>query len=252
MQITDNPSIEVNNVSFKYDDDFVLENISFSVNAGEYLGLIGPNGGGKTTLLKIILGLLKPTTGTVKIFGNDVNNSKTLLQIGYVPQRITRGDFHLPATVEEIVSSGRIARRGLLKWLNQEDKIAIEKAMETSEVIKYRNRSINKLSGGEQQRVFIARALAGQPKILILDEPVAGVDIASQDKFYTFLQDINQTLGLTIIFVSHDIDVIANQVKSVLCLNRELVCHGSPREFIKEEYMEKLYGKKVNFISHKH
>ncbi|KKL97446.1 hypothetical protein LCGC14_1834360, partial [marine sediment metagenome] len=107
-------------------------------------------------------------------------------------------------------------------------------------------------SGGEQQKVFIARALAGEPKILILDEPVVGVDITSQEKFYAFLQKINQQFGLTIIFVSHDIDVIAHQVKSVLCINRELVCHGSPKEFIKEEFMEKLYGKKVKFILHGH
>ena len=124
--------------------------------------------------------------------------------------------------------------------------------MEITEITKYKNRSMNRLSGGEQQKVFIARALAGEPKILILDEPVAGVDIPSQEKFYTFLQEINQKFGLTVIFVSHDIDVVANQVKSVLCLNRELVCHGAPEEFLKEEYMEKLYGKKVKFILHGH
>ena len=251
MQITNsNVCIEVKNVSFRYDGNLILENINFSVNTGEYLGVIGPNGGGKTTLLKIILGLLKPTTGTVKIFGDDVRNSKILLQIGYVPQRITQGDFHFPATVEEIVASGRTARRGLLKWLNQEDRTAIEKAMETAEITEHRNRSMSKLSGGEQQKVFIARALAGEPKILILDEPVVSVDNPSQEKFYTFLQEINQKFGLTIIFVSHDIDVVAHQVKSVLCLNHKLVCYGSPKEFIKEENMEKLYGKKVKFILH--
>ena len=177
---------------------------------------------------------------------------KPLLQSGYVPQRISRGDFHFPATVEEIVTSGRTAQRGLLKWFNREDKKVIEEAMETTEITKYRNRSMSKLSGGEQQKVFIARALAGKPKILILDEPVVGVDITSKEKFYAFLQKINQQFGLTIIFVSHDIDVIAHQVKSVLCINRELVCHGSPKEFIKEEFMEKLYGKKVKFILHGH
>ncbi len=254
MHVTNkNICIEVENVSFRYDGGSVLENVTFSVNAGEYLGIIGPNGGGKTTLLKIILGLLEPTTGTVKIFGNEVRKSrKPLLQIGYVPQRISRGDFHFPATVEEIVTSGRTAQRGLLKWFNREDKKVIEEAMETTEITKYRNRSMSKLSGGEQQKVFIARALAGKPKILILDEPVVGVDITSKEKFYAFLQKINQQFGLTIIFVSHDIDVIAHQVKSVLCINRELVCHGSPKEFIKEEFMEKLYGKKVKFILHGH
>ena len=124
--------------------------------------------------------------------------------------------------------------------------------MEVTKITEYRNRSMSKLSGGEQQRVFIARALAGEPKVLVLDEPMAGVDIASQEKFYAFLQNINKKLGLTIIFVSHDIDVIANQAKSILCLNNKLVCHGTPMEFMKEEYMEKLYGKKVKFILHGH
>jgi len=244
MQIeTNNKCLEVENVSFQYDGNFILENITFSVENGDYLGIIGPNGGGKTTLLKIILGLLKPLSGTVKTL--------TLHHIGYVPQRIAMGDFHFPATVEEIVASGRTARRGLLKWFNQEDKMAIEKAMEIIEITKYRNRLISQLSGGEQQKVFIARALAGEPKILILDEPTIGVDITSQEKFYAFLQKINQDLGLTIIFVSHDIDVVAHQAKSVLCLNHKLVCHGSPRQFMKKEYLEELYGKKAKFILHR-
>lgn len=244
--------IDVQNLNFSYNGNPVLENVSFSVKDGEYLGIIGPNGGGKTTLIKIILGLLKPDTGSVKIFGEDIKTFKERALIGYVPQRISQSIPQFPATVEEIVRSGRTARVGLFKRFSEQDKIAIEKAMETADVVKHRARLINELSGGERQRVFIARSLAGEPKMLILDEPSVGVDIAAQEKFYTFIEDLNQNHGLAIIFVSHDIDVVAHEVKCLLCLNKSLVCHGLPREFMKEEYLEKLYGKKVKFILHRH
>lgn len=254
MQIT-NPRycIEVNNVSFGYDGNSILEDITFSVTEGEYLGIIGPNGGGKTTLIKIILGLLKPSSGEVKIYGQNVNQYKEKSFIGYVPQRVSNAILHhFPATVEEIILSGRTARIGLLKPIAPEDKEAAWKAMSIADVTQYGNRRIDDLSGGERQRVFIARALAGDPKILILDEPSVGVDISAQEQFYAFIENLNQTFGLTIIFISHDIDVVAHEVKCLLCLNKNLVCHGVPKEFIKEEYLQKLYGKKVKFILHGH
>jgi zinc transport system ATP-binding protein len=124
--------------------------------------------------------------------------------------------------------------------------------MEVADVVKYKTKLLGDLSGGERQRVFIARALAGDPKILILDEPSVGIDLLAQEKFYTFIEKLNRDYGLTVIFVSHDIDVVAHEVRCLLCLNKNLVCHGMPREFIKEEYLEKLYGKKVKFILHGH
>ncbi len=251
MQITSIKNcIEVNNVSFSYNGQSVLDNISFSVNTGEYLGIIGPNGGGKTTLIKIILGLLKPDTGTVRIFGQDIKEFKERSLIGYVPQRISQVAF--PATVKEVIETGRTARIGLFKRHSRDDERAVEKAMEVAGITHLRYRLIEDLSGGERQRVFIARALSAEPKILILDEPSVGVDLASQEQFYTFIQNLNQEFGLTILFISHDIDVIAHEVKCLLCLNKNLVCHGLPREFLKGEYMEKLYGKKVKFILHGH
>ena len=251
MQITSIKNcIEVNNVSFSYNGQSVLDNISFSVNTGEYLGIIGPNGGGKTTLIKIILGLLKPDAGTVRIFGQDIKEFKERSLIGYVPQRISQVAF--PATVKEVIETGRTARIGLFKRHSRDDERAVEKAMEVAGITHLRYRLIEDLSGGERQRVFIARALSAEPKILILDEPSVGVDLASQEQFYTFIQNLNQEFGLTILFISHDIDVIAHEVKCLLCLNKNLVCHGLPREFLKGEYMEKLYGKKVKFILHGH
>lgn len=253
MQITDVKNcIEVASVSFGYNGQLVLDNISFSVNIGEYLGVIGPNGGGKTTLIKVILGLLKPKEGTVRIFGQDIKEFKEKSLIGYIPQRISQAVSRFPATVEEVIETGRTARIGLFKRHTKDDRHAVEKAMEVAGVAHLRYRLIEDLSSGERQRVFIARALSAEPKVLILDEPSAGVDLASQEKFYIFIQNLNRKFGLTIIFISHDIDVVAHEVKCLLCLNKNLVCHGLPREFLKGEHMEKLYGKKVKFILHGH
>ncbi|MBI5787652.1 MAG: metal ABC transporter ATP-binding protein [Candidatus Schekmanbacteria bacterium] len=253
MPIESHPNcIAVENVSFAYNKHSVLEDISFYVKSGEYLGIIGPNGGGKTTLVKILLGLYKPRSGTVTIFGQAIKNSGQRALIGYVPQRVSQNISTFPATVEEIVKSGRTARIGLLKRFSQNDKTAVEKAMETADVARFKTHLIGELSGGEQQRAYIARALAGEPKILVLDEPSVGVDIAAQEKFYTLIENLNKTHGLTIIFVSHDVDVIAHEVRCLLCLNKNLVYHGQPKKFIKDEYLEKLYGKKVKFILHGH
>lgn len=243
--------IEVRDVSFQYNGNPVLENITFAVEEGEYLGIIGPNGGGKTTLFKIILGLLKPATGEVRIYGEPEPRFGKRHLIGYVPQR-AMAEVYFPATVEEIVRSGRTARLGLLKRISKDDRAAVERAMEITDVARLKKRLIGELSGGERQRVFIARALSSEPKILILDEPDVGVDVTSQEKFYTFVEDLNRNLGITVLLISHDIDVVAHQAKSVLCLNRKLVCHGSPKKFISEEYMQELYGKKVKFILHGH
>ena len=243
--------IEVRDVSFGYAGNPILQDITFDVREGEYLGIIGPNGGGKTTLFKVMLGLLKPQTGEVRIYGEPLESFRKKHVIGYVPQR-SLSDYYFPATVEEVVRSGRTARLGLLKRFTKEDAGAIERVMEVTDVAALRKRLIGQLSGGERQRVFIARALASDPKILILDEPDVGVDVSAQEKFYSFLEDLNTGSGLTILLISHDIDVVAHQARSILCLNRRLVCHGAPKDFITEDYMQKLYGKKVRFILHGH
>jgi zinc transport system ATP-binding protein len=243
--------IDVREVSFSYNGNPILQDITFDVKEGEYLGIIGPNGGGKTTLFKVILGLLKPQTGEILIYGEPLASFGKKHLIGYVPQR-SLSDYYFPATVEEVVRSGRTARLGLLKRMSKEDSAAIERVMEVTDVAGLKGRLIGQLSGGERQRVFIARALASEPKILILDEPDVGVDVTAQEKFYSFLDDLNRNLGITILLISHDIDVVAHQAKTILCLNRRLVCHGPPRDFITEDYMQKLYGKQVRFILHGH
>lgn len=244
--------IELKDINFSYNGEPVLENISVTVGKGEYTGIIGPNGGGKTTLMKIILGLLRPTSGHVTLFGKDIGVFQDWAKIGYVPQRAAQINIHFPITVAEAVGQGRIARKGMFKKFSQDDESAINKALNISGIKHLEQRLIADLSGGERQRVFIARALASEPELLILDEPAVGVDLPSQEKFYQFLKDLNIKLGLSILFVSHDIDVLANQASCLICLNRGLVCHGTPREIFKEGQLEKLYGKNVKFVLHGH
>ncbi|MHB1118266.1 MAG: metal ABC transporter ATP-binding protein [Minisyncoccota bacterium] len=242
--------IEVDNVSFSYAGDPVLENLSFRVKKGEYLGIIGPNGGGKTTLIKIILGLLHPSGGAVKLFGIDQHDFKEKYRIGYVPQRATQDIKEFPATVFEVVRSGRIPRRGLFRWFSKKDIDAVERAMEIAGVSWYRHMLVGNLSGGERQRVFIARALASEPDVLVLDEPTVGVDIGAQKTFYEFLASLNQDHHLTIIFISHDVDVISKEVKTVLCLNHNLVCHGLPEDLLSEHVLKRLYGGDIRKVNH--
>lgn len=256
MQLKDNdiqldePYIELDNVSFSYGTAEVLENLSFTIRKGEYLGIIGPNGGGKTTLIKIILGLLHPTEGRVALFGKDRHDFKEKYRIGYVPQRVTQLDRTFPATVLEVVRTGRTARLGFFERFTKKDNDAVEHAMDISGIAKYRNTLVGNLSGGERQRVFIARALASEPDVLILDEPTVGVDIGAQKTFYDFLSTLNREQHLTILFVSHDVDTVAQETKTVLCLNHNLVCHGLPHNLLDEHILERLYGKHAKRVEH--
>jgi zinc transport system ATP-binding protein len=245
------PCIEVEGVNFTYGDEKVLEDVGFCVARGDYLGIIGPNGGGKTTLIRIILGLIKPQSGTVKIFGR-VRTQASGGGIGYVAQHAVQGETCFPASVDEVIKSGRFARMGFFERFSDAHRAAVEKAMETSDVGHLGKRLIGTLSLGQLQRVLIARALASEPEILILDEPVTGVDIASQTRFYAFLERLNKQLGITILFITHDVGVIAREATSVMCLNRKLFCHGSPEHFLNGEFLETLYGHKVNPFLHRH
>jgi zinc transport system ATP-binding protein len=245
--------IELKNVHFNYGENAVLEDVSFSVTAGDYVGVIGPNGGGKTTLLSIMLGLLKPSSGQVLVFGKKISELKgERSHIGYVPQRLSQLDANFPATVYEIVASGRTAGNGPFHFFSQDDKAAVERALAISKVGELRRKLIGELSGGERQRVMIARSLAGEPKVLILDEPTTGVDIASQEQFYHFLAELNHEHGLTIVFVSHDIDIVANEVHSLLLLNRKVVSYGPAKDMINKHYLDDLYGGKIDFTFHPH
>lgn len=244
--------IEVRDVSFRYADIPVLEHVTLDIHEGDYLGMIGPNGGGKTTLLKIMLGLAKPTTGNVFLFGKPLCDFHEWSAIGYVPQKATHIDPLFPATVIEVVAMGRYGAKGLFRHLDTNDHALIQNSLKEVAMEEYATRRIGDLSLGQQQRVFIARALAAQPKVIILDEPTVGIDSAAQEQFYTLLKKLNHDLGLTLILVSHDINVVTHEVTEIACINQALVYHGDPKNFFTDDAIERLYGKNARLISHNH
>jgi zinc transport system ATP-binding protein len=247
-----NPNIiEFNNVSFSYGDQPVLKNVSFSIDKKDFFGIIGPNGGGKTTLIKLLLGLIKPNIGRVKLFGKQAGDSEELHKVGYVSQKATNFDQNFPATVFEVASMGRFAKRGIMKQLTKEDYSVIEKALNDVGMIKLQNKKIGELSGGQQQRVFIARALASEPEILILDEPLTGVDMESQHKFYDLLKYLNKEKKLTIILISHDVGMITKSLTKVVCVNLKVTVHNVSGGINKKDFTC-AYPEGFDMVPHHH
>ncbi len=238
--------IELQNVSFSYGEDLVIKDVSLQVHKGDYLGIVGPNGGGKSTLLKLMIGLNTPTHGKILLYGTEIKKFKEWSKIGYVSQQVTHIDPHFPMTVEEVVSMGRFSRLGLFHFPTQKDKDIVKEAICQVEMLAFKDRLIGDLSGGQQQRVFIARALAGQPEVIILDEPTVGVDVKTQKQFYSLLQKLNIELDLTLVLVSHELDMVAHEATEIAYVNRELVYHGIPKKFLHSEYFEKLTGKGIH------
>ncbi len=230
----------------------ILEGIDLTVGRGEILGIIGPNGGGKTTLLRLILGLEKPTAGEVELFSQPLPEFSAWTRVAYVPQHATHFDPNFPATVQEIVLLGRVPTRGLLRWFTAEDRKAAQWAIEHCGLAGYGDRRVSDLSGGEKQRVFIAKALASQAELLILDEPTTGVDAESQRKFYDLLHDMNVEHAMTIIIVSHDLSVVHTHVQKVACVNRTLVYHGDPKALDQDQMIRRVYGADRVAIAHGH
>lgn len=250
--VATSPVIEVRNVSFGYAKDLVLDRVSLTVGRGEYLGLIGPNGSGKTTLLRLILGLLPLTQGEIRLFGTPVQQFRERWRVGYVAQKAASFNSAFPATVEEVVSTGLTARRGLFRRFTASDRLAVRQALDRVGLLPYKDRLVGRLSGGQQQRVFIARALVSRPELLILDEPTVGVDASAEGQFYRLIRRLREEMGLTVILVSHDIGAITHEVSALACLNRRLFYHGSPADFGTEEQLCELYGHDVLRIHHHH
>ncbi len=241
--------IELKNISFSYGDDAVLNNLSLEVYKGDYLGIIGPNGGGKTTLIKIMLGLL-PARGEVRLFGKDIREFKEWSKIGYVSQRATQIDMSFPITVSEVVSMGRYAMKGIFRFLNAEDRKKVVEALREVEMDGYQNRLIGDLSTGQQQRVFIARALAGEPEVIVLDEPTVGVDLKTQEQFYTLLRNLNREKHITLILASHDLDVIEREATGLICINRSVAYCGSVKGFRMHEGYSDFYKESIKIHHH--
>lgn len=244
------PIFDVKNLSLNINNQAILKNISLEIFKGDYIAIIGPNGGGKTTLIRILLGLQKPTSGDIKIFGKKQGNFKEWHKIGFVPQRASLLDSTFPATVEDIVKLGRI-NSGF--FLTKEDKQLVEDAMIKMDITHLRDKMIGTLSGGQRQRVMIARALASKPDILILDEPNTGVDVLSQQRFYALLRELNKNDGITIVFITHDIGVIADDIARVFTINQRATICNNPKELLSCDDMSRLYGIEAHLLhNHKH
>jgi zinc transport system ATP-binding protein len=247
------PSLfEVNNLNFERQGNLVLKNSTFKILPGEYCAIIGPNGGGKTTLVRLLLGLEKPTSGEIKLFGTPQKRFRDWNRIGYVPQRSALVDGSFPATVREVVGMGRYARRGIFGFESHEDKAAIVEAMELMGVSDLSDRLIGNLSGGQRQRVMIARALASEPDVLIVDEPNTGVDVESQHRFYELLRTLNKTKKLSILFITHDVGVIAEDITRLLFVNQSVLVSQNPGEMLRCDEMSRLYGTPAHLVSHNH
>lgn len=247
------PSVfETRGVEYRSNGNQILKHINMVLKQGQYAALIGPNGGGKTTLIRLLLGLEKPTSGEIRLFGKPQKAFKAWHRIGYVPQRVSLVDMQFPATVEEVVRMGRVARRGLFGRERPEDIEAVERAMEKMAVTGLRNRLVGELSGGQRQRVMIARALASEPEVLILDEPNTGVDAPSQHRFYELLRSLNREEGLTILFVTHDVGVIAGDIQSLFFVNQTMLSSDTPAEVLSCSEMSKLYGIDAHVVHHSH
>lgn len=243
------PYIQVKDLTFAYGQQPVLENVSFSIRQGEITVVIGPNGSGKSTLIKLIMGLIMPNQGSIQLA-----DSLSMDQIGYVSQiashQVKKG---FPATVKEVVASGLVGKWGLFARMRKSDWYQVDQVLEQVDLLAYKERNIAKLSGGQRQRVFIARALVSKPKLLLLDEPTVGVDVEAKKSFYQLLTRLNQQEGITILLITHDLEMIPQVAQQIIGLNRRVIFAGSWEAFSKNQgqrLSELFWGGKKGGIDH--
>jgi zinc transport system ATP-binding protein len=246
------PIVELRDVSVRYSNGVLaLDGITLDVNDGDLMGLIGPNGAGKSTLLGVILGLIKPSSGSVKLFGTQVL-TRNLKHVGYVPQKAVVQDANFPFTVFETIMLGRVAQAGPLHGFGLQDRKKAEETLRLFGIHELKDRRIGQLSGGQSQRVFVAKAMVAEPKLLLLDEPTSGIDAASKAEFYGILERLNKEMGITVILSSHDIGVITKLANRVVCINRSLFFCGQNSEFSASSVLPKMYDYPVEMMLHDH
>lgn len=237
--------IEIEDVSFGYNGAPVIEDVNLTVREKDFVSLVGPNGGGKTTILKLILGLLSPQRGRVRIFGGPPARNRH--RIGYVPQHF-QFDTKFPIGVMDVVLMGRFRGWFRMGPFARADRAVAEKALGEVDMVPLAERPFAELSGGQRQRVLVARALATEPELLLLDEPTSNVDAAVSEDMYDLLQRLNERL--TLVVVTHDVGFVSNKVKSVVCVNREVLVH--PTSEVSGEMICNLYGTDVRMVRHDH
>jgi ABC-type Mn2+/Zn2+ transport system ATPase subunit len=236
--VSETAAVRFEDVWFSYDGTHVLEAVSFSIGQGKFAALIGPNGAGKTTALRLLLGIMRPTRGSVRLFGAPPGRQEEI--VGYIPQRITvpRG---FPVTVDEVVMMGRYGRIGPGRRPGQRDRDAAREALQRVGLLQLGKSAFGALSGGQQQRVLIARALAGDPHLLILDEPTAGLDPAARSDFYNLCCTLQRERPLTVLAASHDIEAVAQHADHVILINHTVLAVGSPHDVLHSPLLQEAY-----------
>jgi zinc transport system ATP-binding protein len=245
--------LQVNNLSFSYNNNLVLDKVSFSILKGDFVALAGPNGAGKTTLIKIILGLEDLQQGEIKILNEDFKKNIPWSKIGYLPQRVNNFNQLFPATVKEVVALGLLSQKKYPKRINDFDEKLIRETLTLLNIEDLEKKSINKLSGGQQQRVFLARALVSEPQLLIMDEPSNALDPKMRDNFFKLIQKLNKEKGITVIMITHDTAQVGQYANKLLYLDKKIVFSGEFSDFCHSTEMEKYFGHFAqHLICHQH
>ncbi len=235
--------IHLHNVTLRYNGVSVLEEINAEIPAGERIAIVGPNGAGKTTLIKLIAGLIEPTKGEINIFGHGPGGH---ICIAYVPQR-SQVDWDFPANVAEVVMMGRIRQIGFFHWPTRADWDIVRKALESVDMQSFSDHRIGELSGGQQQRVFLAQALSQEAEVVLLDEPLTGLDIPSQEAILRILDDLHQA-GVTVLTATHDLNLAAKHFDQIMLLNRRLISYGPATNALSHKALVQAYGDQVHML----
>jgi zinc transport system ATP-binding protein len=248
----DETILEFKNVDIAREKDIVIKNATFSINKADYIGIVGPNGGGKTTLILALLGFLPIKKGSIRLFSKDITQFSDWQRIAYVSQGAIHFDSHFPLTVKELVGLGRITKSKIGRRLHKNDWNAVTQSLKTMGIEDIAHKRIGSLSGGQKQRMFIAKALVRNPEILILDEPVAGIDATALENFYKLLSDLNRTEKITILIVSHDLSSVFCRMTKLLCVNKNVYISNIQPDIDPNATLKKVYGEHFHFVFHNH
>ncbi|MGB2911162.1 MAG: metal ABC transporter ATP-binding protein [Anaerolineales bacterium] len=241
--LEDTSILDISNLFVRFDSRLALDDVSFQLHHGERVAVVGPNGAGKSTLFKAIAGVLKPISGEIKVYGHGPGGH---ICIAYLSQR-SQVDWSFPVTVSDVVMMGRIGKLGLLRWPKHRDWEIVRQALMDVGLEELANRQIGELSGGQQQRMFIARALAQEAELMLMDEPLTGLDIGSQESIFTFLDDL-QGRGVTVMVATHDLDLAARRFDRVMLLNQRMLGFGVPEQVFTPEQLMSAYGGHIHLV----
>jgi manganese/iron transport system ATP-binding protein len=240
---SDQPILDVRRLTVRYDGRVALEDITFHLHTGERVAVVGPNGAGKSTLFKVIAGVEPSQAGTVRVYGSEPG---VHVCIGYVPQR-SQVDWAFPVTVADVVMMGRVARMGLLGWPQKRDRQLVRQALETVGLSDLASRQIQQLSGGQQQRMFIAQALAQEAELMLMDEPLSGLDLPAQEGLLSLLDELRQR-GVTVMVATHDLDQAGRFFDRLMLLNRRLIRFGTSEQVLQPENLRRAYAGRLRLV----